>query len=165
MMISFFIIIDFIRIIIEPRHEVSYNVVCATSKASDQPAHMRSLIRAFASRWNILWVLSLTDRTSFGVSKLNRRLHRLVCVYTCQNTTYIVGNHMSRLKYSLLSLTQLCITQYYHLSRLDGLVPLFSPIYYCNSTTFISTTAKSIKLITRYEKLVPLINFSVFYNA
>ena len=38
----------------EPWHEISNNVVCATSKASDQPAHMRSLIRAFASRLNIL---------------------------------------------------------------------------------------------------------------
>ena len=38
----------------EPRHEISYNVVCATSKATDQPAHMRSLIRAFANRLNIL---------------------------------------------------------------------------------------------------------------
>ena len=38
----------------EPVHEISINVVCATSKASDQPAHMRSLIRAFASRLNIL---------------------------------------------------------------------------------------------------------------
>ena len=38
----------------EPRHEISNNVVCATSKASDQPAHMRSLIRAFASRLHIL---------------------------------------------------------------------------------------------------------------
>ena len=37
-------------LIIEPRHEISNNVVCATSKASDQPAHVRSLIRAFASR-------------------------------------------------------------------------------------------------------------------
>ena len=45
--------------------------------------------------------------------------------------------------YSRLSLTQLCITQHYHLSRPDGPVPVFSPIYYCNSTTFISTTAKS----------------------
>ena len=33
----------------EPRHEISNNVVCATRKASDQPAHTRSLIRAFAS--------------------------------------------------------------------------------------------------------------------
>ena len=30
------------------------HVVCATSNGSDQPAHMRSLIRAFASRLNIL---------------------------------------------------------------------------------------------------------------
>ena len=34
----------------EPVHEISNNVVCATSKGSDQPAHTRSLIRAFASR-------------------------------------------------------------------------------------------------------------------
>ena len=38
----------------EPVHDISNNVVCATSKASDQPAHMRSLIRAFASRLRIL---------------------------------------------------------------------------------------------------------------
>ena len=35
---------------IEPVHKISNNVVCATSKASDQHAHTRSLIRAFASR-------------------------------------------------------------------------------------------------------------------
>ena len=40
--------------IIEPRHELFNNVECATSKCSDQPAHMRSLVRAFASRLNIL---------------------------------------------------------------------------------------------------------------
>ena len=34
----------------EPRHEISSNVVCALSKGSDQHVHMRSLIRAFASR-------------------------------------------------------------------------------------------------------------------
>ena len=34
--------------------EISNNVVCATSKASDHPVHMRSLIRAFACRLNIL---------------------------------------------------------------------------------------------------------------
>ena len=42
----------------EPRQEISNNVVCATSKVSDQPAHKRSLIRAFASCVKILWVLS-----------------------------------------------------------------------------------------------------------
>ena len=40
----------------EPRHEISNIVVCATSKGSDQPAHMRNLIRAFASRLNIPYV-------------------------------------------------------------------------------------------------------------
>ena len=40
--------------IFEPQHEFSNNVACATSKASDQPARTRSLIRAFASRLNIL---------------------------------------------------------------------------------------------------------------
>ena len=38
----------------EPAHEISNNVVCATSKASDQPAHTRSLIRAYASRFSKL---------------------------------------------------------------------------------------------------------------
>ena len=38
----------------EPVHEISNNVVCATSITSDQPAHTRSLIRAFASRLSIL---------------------------------------------------------------------------------------------------------------
>ena len=38
----------------EPVHDISNNVVCATSKASDQPVHTRSLIRAFASRLSIL---------------------------------------------------------------------------------------------------------------
>ena len=42
----------------EPCHEISNNVVCATSKGSDQPPHKRSLIRAFASRLNFLRQLS-----------------------------------------------------------------------------------------------------------
>ena len=43
-----------LKIIIELRHYISNNVVCATSKASDQPAHTHILIRAFASHLNIL---------------------------------------------------------------------------------------------------------------
>ena len=38
----------------EPVHEISNNVVCTTSKASNWPTHMRSLIGAFACRLNIL---------------------------------------------------------------------------------------------------------------
>ena len=45
----------------EPLHEISNNVVYTTSKGSDQPGSLRisrSLIRAFACRLNILWLLS-----------------------------------------------------------------------------------------------------------
>ena len=42
----------------EPVHEISNNKVCATSKASDRPAHARSLIRAFDSRLSNLWLLN-----------------------------------------------------------------------------------------------------------
>ena len=38
---------------LEPQHKIFKNV-CAASKASDQPAHTHSLIRAFTSRLNIL---------------------------------------------------------------------------------------------------------------
>ena len=38
----------------EPQHKITNNVVCETSKGSDQPGHTRRLIRAFASCWNIL---------------------------------------------------------------------------------------------------------------
>ena len=41
-----------------PQPTISNNKICATSKASDQPGHMRSLIRVFASGLNILRVLS-----------------------------------------------------------------------------------------------------------
>ena len=41
----------------ELRGMIPINVVCATSKASDQPAPRRSLIRAFACRLDILWLL------------------------------------------------------------------------------------------------------------
>ena len=37
---------DLLIIINEPRSEISNNAVCATSKASDQPVHTCSLIRA-----------------------------------------------------------------------------------------------------------------------
>ena len=38
----------------EPVHEISNIVVCATSKASDEPAHTFILIRAFAIHLSIL---------------------------------------------------------------------------------------------------------------
>ena len=47
----------------EPVHEISNNVLCATSKASDQPAHMRSLIRPLClSLENSMTVKLLTEQ-------------------------------------------------------------------------------------------------------
>ena len=56
LLIVFFLACVFLslNIIYGPVHEISNNLVCANSKASDQPAHTRSLIRAFASRLSIL---------------------------------------------------------------------------------------------------------------
>ena len=71
----------------EPRHEISNNVVRATSKASDQPAHTRSLIRTFASRLNILWLLSYWLNTI--CCSLAKHGTALFWVYTCQNTTLL----------------------------------------------------------------------------
>ena len=50
----------FWKSIYERWHKVSNNVVCASSKGSDQPVHTGRLLRAFAfaSSLNILWLFS-----------------------------------------------------------------------------------------------------------
>ena len=72
-----FLIMGSTYIINEPQHEVSNNVVYATSKASDQPVHTHSLIRAFSRHLNILSVKLLNEQ-QLGVSKRKMRLQRLV---------------------------------------------------------------------------------------
>ena len=52
-------------------NEISNNVVCVTSKGSDQPAHMHSLIRAFASRLNIRVSTSSGNHGKPGKSQKN----------------------------------------------------------------------------------------------
>ena len=47
----------FIHLPYELRCEISINVVCVTSKGSDQPVHMHRLIGAFASGFNFLLLL------------------------------------------------------------------------------------------------------------
>ena len=88
------------QIIIEPWHEISNNVVCATSKASDQPAHTRSLIRAFASRLTILWSLTggLTDLSESTLLKLPHcwkshvAPHIISLIITCTTNFLILWN-------------------------------------------------------------------------
>ena len=48
-----------LKTIHEPVHDISNNVVCLTSKASDQPAHMRSLIRAIAGLFDYSMIVKL----------------------------------------------------------------------------------------------------------
>ena len=52
-------------------HEISNNVVRATSKASDQPAHMRSLIRAFASRLHVEYSMIVKLLTEYHLEFLS----------------------------------------------------------------------------------------------
>ena len=75
-------------------------MVCATSKASDQPAHTRSLIRDFASRYTIMNVKLLTEH-HFEIPSLKGG-----CTGSSESTLvkfHIVGNHVSRLIFFLLS--------------------------------------------------------------
>ena len=88
----------------EQRHETSNNVVCAPSKVSDQSAHMCRLIRAFESR---------SVKLLTGFSKLEKRLHRLVRVYTSQNYTLLEITRHSL----ILSLILLVYKKYEGLDR------------------------------------------------
>ena len=102
----------------EPCHEISSNVVCATSKASDQPAHTRSLIRAFASRLNILWLWINLSKYNIIKDYKKGASHTYDCSFSnyfgskhydiCQ----IVGNHMSRLTCSSISQKCTCGSTY-----------------------------------------------------
>ena len=85
------------KIIIDPRHEISYNVVCATSKASDQPTHTRSLIRAFACRLNILMTVKLLTGHHLEFLSLKGGYVGLSASTIVKMPHF--GNHMSRLNY------------------------------------------------------------------
>ena len=47
--------------IIEPRHEISNNVVCATSKGSDQPAHTAQSDQSCC--WSLEYIMTLRTLT------------------------------------------------------------------------------------------------------
>ena len=85
------------NLMIEPRHEISNNVVCATSKGSDQPAHMRSLIRAFASRLNILLLLGYCPIIIWDFYALKEAVQARLSLHFSK--CHIGGNHMSWLIY------------------------------------------------------------------
>ena len=75
---------------------MSNNVVCATSKGSDQPAHTRRLITAFACHLDIILLLAAA-RTAFGVPTLKGGTQAPLSLH--MSKCHIVGNHMSRHNY------------------------------------------------------------------
>ena len=79
----------------EPRNEIFNNMVCATSKGSDQSAHTRSLIRAFASRLNIQLLLSYWPNNTWSFLALQAAAQARLCLL--MSKCHIVGNHVSRL--------------------------------------------------------------------
>ena len=85
-----------IVLLIEPQHEIFNNVVCVTSKASDQTVHTRSLTRAFASRLNILQHMEFLSLLESCMS-----LHWSKC--------HVVGQHMPQLIIICLLVTILAV--------------------------------------------------------
>ena len=81
----------------EPQHEISNNVVGATSKGSDQSVHTHSLIRAFASRLNIPWMLNYWPYIILSFKALKKAAQARLSLLLSK--CHIVGNHMSRLKW------------------------------------------------------------------
>ena len=67
----------------EPRQEIFSNVVCATSKASDQPAHTRSLIGAFTRKkraYDISIRANVKRRLEYSMSVNLLTEHHLECL-------------------------------------------------------------------------------------
>ena len=95
----------------EPRHDISNDVVYATSKASDQPAHTRSLIRAFACRLLFCFCCFTPQVNSYGHGRtvsspnhtfswvsLNKQLTSTSCTYfrlslECSMTVKLLTEH------------------------------------------------------------------------
>ena len=78
----------------EPRHELSNNVVCATSKAYAQSDQSLCLSLEYSMTPRLLTEQHLEFLSLKGGCKARMRLHMSKC--------HIVGNNMSRLNYSIL---------------------------------------------------------------
>ena len=83
---------NFSNILISNVQEMSHHMRFPTMWY-ERPAKAQTSLRIWAVWSEPLLVTRIlydyTDWTSFGVSKLKRRLHRLIWVYTCQNATVL----------------------------------------------------------------------------
>ena len=93
--------------IYEPLHGISNNVVCAASKSSDQPAHTHSLIRAFPSRLNVLWLLRYWLNVIWSFYAEKKAPQAPLSIHLSKY--HIVGNHMWRLIYICFSSCSLVV--------------------------------------------------------
>ena len=75
-------------------------MVCATSKASDQPVHTRGLITAFASRFEYSMSVKLLTEHHLEFLSLKEAAQARLCLHLAK--CHIVGNHMSLLNFVLL---------------------------------------------------------------
>ena len=73
----------------EPAHDKTYNKTCATSKDSEQPAHLQSLIRVFADRMCFLQPPGYLKRTNKNPCH-TWWMYKLIWVFTVY-TGLIVG--------------------------------------------------------------------------
>ena len=98
----------------QPQHEIFYNVVFATSKRQAKPQISLRICAEWAEPLLVAWIFYeylATDWTSLRVSRLKRRLHRLVWVYTCQNATLLKITCCSSFSLRPLSVSQKRLTE------------------------------------------------------
>ena len=77
---------------IEPVHEISNNVVCATSKTSDQPAHTDQSLCL-----SLEYSMSVKLLTEHHLEFLSLKKAAQACLSLPLSKCHIVGNHVSRL--------------------------------------------------------------------
>ena len=72
----------------EPQHEISNNVVCATSKGSDQPAHTRSINAELLTEHQLEFLSLKGGCTGWSESTLVKMPHCWKLYVTAQITPY-----------------------------------------------------------------------------
>ena len=102
----------------EPRYEISNNVLCATSKASYQPAHKRSLVRALT---NIVWSFKANKAATYA--RLSPRLSKCHIVKITCHSSILLSLEESKLN----------IVEFGHQRRRPACVSALSDYHFCFS--------------------------------
>ena len=109
---------------------ISNNVICATSKDSDQPAHIRSLIGVFSSRMNFLWGVMLLTEHHFEFPSLKgdctgsseSELTLKALLYATLTCSFVISIRCSGSGVILIvSIPDICVLPYFLYSHEYGL--------------------------------------------